>query len=200
MAFGWAITIGRWTVRMVWWMLVCILTRRISIAKLAGPAPARIKRTCMSETVKSAQMSVKGTIEAVNDRGIKLGGSWYDYVPGFKDERLDKESVGQETELALVESTKKKGKLLIQALQVCGAIIGETGDDGETPEPAPEETVAQTAPPASEKARKYAQDLAEKAGLSEEDVETILRARFRKSFGDLTQREASKTIDFFKQQ
>lgn len=162
----------------------------------------------MSEIVKSAQRSVKGMIENANGRGIKLGGSWYDYVPGFKGERLDKESVGQEIELALVESTKKKGKLLIQALEVCGAILGDAGDDGDTPEESevdeseaqPEAPDAQPGKPAaSEKTLKYAKYLAEQAGLSEEDVETILQARFHKSFDALTQREASKSIDFFKQ-
>ena len=213
MASGKAITIrGRivrllWiVVRILWFVITTIFTRRISVRQLAGLVPARFRRTCMSDTVKLAQRSVKGTIEAVNGRGIKLGGSWYDYVPGFKGERLDKESVGQEIELALVESTKKKGKLFIQALEVCGTILGETGDEGETPEePEVEESEAETETPkanpsdapASEKTLKYAKDLAEKAGLSEEDVENILQARFHKSFDALTQSEASRTIVFF---
>ncbi len=213
MASGMAITIRRrifpllWgAVRILWFVIATIFTRRISVRKLAGLVPARLRRTCMSGTVKLAQRSVKGSIERVNGRGIKLGETWYDYELGFKGERLDKESVGQEIELALVESTRKKGKLLIQALEVCGAILGETGDDGETPEePEAEESAtqseAQDANPseaaASEKTLKYAKDLAEKAELSEEDVENILQARFRKSFDALTQGEASRTIVFF---
>ena len=213
MASGMAITIRRrifpplWiVVRILWFVIATIFTRRISVKGLAGLMPACLRRTCMTQSVKSAQRSVKGTIEAVNGRGIKLGGSWYDYVPGFKGERLDKESVGQEIELALVESTKKKGKLFIQALEVCGTILGETGDDGDAPEePEIDESEpkaeAQEANPseaaASEKTLKYAQDLAEKAGLSEEDVENILQARFHKSFDALTQGEASRTIVFF---
>ena len=213
MATSMAITIRRrilpplWImVRILWFVIATIFTRRISVRKLAGLVPARLRRTCMSETVKLAQRSVKGTIEATNGRGIKLGGSWYDYVPGFKGERLDKESVGQEIELALVDSTTKKGKLAIQAFEVCGTILGETGDDGDAPEePEVEESDAQPESPdakpseaaASEKTLKYAKDLAAKAGLSEEDVETILQARFHKSFDALTQSEASRTIVFF---
>jgi hypothetical protein len=212
MASGKAIRIRRrivrlpWGVaRIVWFVIATIFTRRISVRKLAGLVPANLRRTCMSETVKLAQRSVKGSIERVNGRGIKLGETWYDYEPGFKGERLDKESVGQEVELALVESTKEKGNLLIRALEVCGTILGETGDDGETPEPEAEESATQSEAqdanpsdaPASEKTLKCAKDLAEKAGLSEEDVENILQARFHKSFDDLTQGEASRTIVFF---
>src|SRR2546422_2543137 len=94
----------------------------------------------MSDTVKLQSeklQALKGLVEQVNRHGIKIGGTWYDYDRTFEGDKPGKEIVGQEVDLALVDS--KSGKQFIRAFEICGEIVGDP-EGGEEPaqEEAPE--------------------------------------------------------------
>jgi hypothetical protein len=191
-------------IRILWFAVATILTRRFSVKTLAGLVPAIFRRTCMSDTVKLDRKSVKGVVEKVNPRGILIGGTWYDYSRSFEGDKPSKEIVGQEVDLALAES--KTGRQFIQAFEVCGEIVGnpEGGDEpadgaqaeGASPGDPSGETPAKADEPATPNQVKYVESLRKETELTDEDLEQLCQIRFKKSFADLTKREASQTIGY----
>jgi len=150
----------------------------------------------MSDTVKLQLQSVKGVVERVNQRGLKVAGTWYDYDRSFPEgERPGAEVVGQEIELAVADS--KNGKQFIRSFEICGEIAGDTGDgDPQPAEAAAPEGASPGEDRASPKQVEFVKSLTEKAGLTDDDVEQLTEIRFKKSFADLTKREASMAIAF----
>jgi len=180
--------------RILWFGIAAILTRRLSVKTLAGFVPRRLRSTGMSETAKLQLQSVKGTVEQVNGRGMKVAGEWYDYDRNFKAERPGKEVVGMEVDLAFAQA--KGGRKFIHGFEICGEILGDPEGGGEpAPESAPE-TASPSADCASPKQVEFVKLLTEKAGLTDDDVEQLTDIRFKKAFADLTKREASQTIAF----
>jgi len=149
----------------------------------------------MSEIVKLQLQSVKGVVERVNQRGVKIAGAWYDYDRSFpQGDRPGPEIVDQEVELALAES--KSGKQFIRAFEVCGEIAGDP-DDGDQPAEAPApEGASPGEDRASPKQVKFIGTLLEKEGLTDDDLDGMTQIRFKKAFADLTKREASRTIQY----
>ena len=148
----------------------------------------------MSESAKL--QSLKGVVERVNPRGLKVAGSWYDFDRSFPEgDRPGAEIVGQEVELALAEA--KSGKQFIRAFETSGEITGdpEGGDPPPAEAPAPENSTL-GGDSASPKQVEFVKLLTEKAGLSDDDLERLTDIRFGKAFADLTKREASMTIAF----
>jgi hypothetical protein len=155
----------------------------------------------MSDTVKLQSeklQAVKGLVEQVNRHGIKIGGTWYDYDRSFEGERPGKDLVGQEVDLALVDS--KSGKQFIRAFEICGEIMGDPeGQDEPAPEAAQESAAEGPSPsddPATPQQVEYVETLLEKAGLAQDDLAQLSQIRFKKAFADLTKREASRTITY----
>ncbi len=198
-------------IRILWFAVAAILTRRFSVKTLAAlVAPvgafqsALFRRTGMSDTVKLELKSVKGVVEKVNPRGIMVGGTWYDYGRSFEGDRPGTEIVGHEVDLALVES--KSGKPFIRAFEVCGEIVGnpqggdEPAEGPQTEGASPGQPSGETPPKADEPATpnqvKYVEFLLKKTELTDEDLEQLCQIRFKKSFADLTKREASRTIGY----
>lgn len=146
----------------------------------------------MSDTVKL--QIVKGVVEKVNPRGIRIGGTWYDFDNSFVGEKPGREIVGQEVELALADS--KDGKQFFRALEVTGEIVGDPeGGDEPAQESAPE-GASPGDQPATPQQVEYVKLLTEKAGLTSDDLEQLSQIRFKKAFADLTKREASRTITY----
>ena len=150
----------------------------------------------MSDTVKLKLQSVKGVVERVNPRGLKVAGTWYDYHPSFpENERPGAEAIGQEVELALAES--KSGKPFIRSFEISDGIAGDPGDgDAQPAEATAPEGPSPGEDCASPKQVKFIGTLLEKEGLTDDDLEGMTQIRFKKAFADLTKREASRTIQY----
>ena len=150
----------------------------------------------MSDTVKL--QSVKGKVERVNPRGIMIAGTWYDFNSSFEGDKPGKEIVGQEVDLALVDS--KSGKQFIRAFEVCGEIVGDPQGGDEPAQESAQESAAEGPSPGDDPATpqqvEYVETLLEKAGLAQDDLEQLSQIRFKKAFADLTKREASRTITY----
>jgi hypothetical protein len=191
-------------IRILWFAVATILTRRFSVKTLAGLVPAIFGRTSMSNTVKLGPKSVKGVVEKVNPRGIKVGGTWYNFDDSFEGDRPGWGIVGQEVDLAL--TPPKDGRPCIAAFEVCGEIVGnpEGGDEpaeGTQAEGAsPGDSSGETPPKADESATpnqvRYVESLLKETGLATDDLDQLSQIRFKKSFADLTKREASQTIGY----
>ena len=172
---------------------------------------------------RAPRKPLTGTVEAVNEGGIKIEGAWYNYGRIFKGTRLTQSAIGAIVALTLVQSMDKK--FFVASIESVENAKDDQAPAAEAPEaefpekadpaadkspreaevastepsneePAPsEEPPAE--PPASDKQRDYARDLASNLKLSPEKVDLIMVARFGKTFDNVSKAEMKLVIPFF---
>jgi len=152
----------------------------------------------VSTLVKTVLVCLVLAIEAVNRRGVKAGGAWYDYGTTFEGEKLSAEAVGRTAKLTLVEA--KDGKKYVRAVELKAAAAPKPAAVQRELDSALSMPVEESAPvradAPSPKALAYAQDLAQKAGLAAEELAEIVRLRFQKELDGIEKGECSLLITF----
>jgi len=151
----------------------------------------------VSTLVKTVLVCLVLAIEAVNRRGLKAGGTWYDYGTTFEGEKLTAEAVGRTAKLTLVEA--KDGKKYVRSIELRAAAPKPAAAQRELDSVASvpvEESAPVRADGPSLRALAYGQDLVQKAGLSTEELAEIVRLRFKKELGEIDKGEFSLLITF----
>jgi len=146
--------------------------------------------------------TLRGVVTNANKEGVKVGDRWYNYGRTYEGEPLGRDAVSRSVELVLVAS-KKDGKSYVRAAKLSNSSAPEKEAPEQT-DPAPDGSILESAPPAngqaadtaSAEALKYASDLAAKAGIATEDLESLVRLRFRKEWSAISRSEASSLIVF----
>lgn len=140
---------------------------------------------------KAVRETLKGPIEAANRTGIKIAGAWYDYAKLFKGSPVAQDAVGLMVMLTVIVTLS--GKKVIEGYEFPKPEPAEVvvTPPVETPK-APEEGSPKVSPDALD----YAADLAQREGLTPDELSQLVTIRFKKDIEEISPDQARTLIEF----
>ena len=162
--------------------------------------------------VRAPRGTLKGIIEAVNAKGIKVRGEFYDYGRIFEGDRVQKDAIGATVEATVVQATRDEKYYIIAIVSLALAESGTPSEASAAETPQNKDSKQETPPtddkskegtptanesgsketpptpvkPGSDKQRTFALKLATEAKLTPEKVDLLLVTRFGQKLATAT--------------